>query len=569
MSPTDTHPCLSPRHDVAGYTSRAIPVNWASFIRNWGGRLLKPTSLREEAAVRWPVPPANADAGPVGPLLVITAIIVGCYFLLILAAPHFGPLDDHMLAVTILRGELLPPLILPELGRFYPLNGQELNLVSFFSISAFAFYFVNAVELIVLAWLFFSLMRGFAGDRAALAALLMLVVSPGFSEAWLRLFVPERGSLLFFVVFLWCYFRYEQRYRLVYAIGALLAANLALYYKEPGFIMLGTFSVVRLLGEHVTGSRRRRMVDALLLMSAAAYALIYYLLVWRHRGPVLYGHVPYSTLLVAGQNLVSYATGDPILFFLIIPLAVWRSAMLLSNKATVEPRGDALLLAAVAYMATYLLLNMFMPRYWLPAYAFAWPALLHFWTRLQRVRRLFGIMAAATVFSLITSAIPSALYYASYWKYVPRNYSEMVRYLAAEAKARNDGTLRIYLDGVQRDPEGELFASLLRFLDAAGVPPGRVVLFPDGDSESTPRTGDYLLITPFTFNNPNGAYLARLEHDYRLVWRTESPYSVPNLNLRVLLKYVALKYLLPEGGSEIRARQNFTYSLDYFLFVRR
>jgi len=120
--------------------------------------------------------------------------------------------------------------------------------------------------------LFFSLTRDITGGRVALAALLLLVFSPGFSEAWLRLLVPERGSLVFFIGFLWCYFRYEDRGHLAYATGALIAANVAMYYKEPGFIMLGTFAVVRLLSARLSKSDSTRIVDELLIVSVALSA---------------------------------------------------------------------------------------------------------------------------------------------------------------------------------------------------------------------------------------------------------------------------------------------------------
>ena len=86
---------------------------------------------------------------------------------------------------------MLPPFIAPDNGRFYPLNGQELNVISVFSTSAFAFYLVNAVELIALALLFFSLTRDITGGRVALAALLLLVFSPGFSESPSHKFIKD------------------------------------------------------------------------------------------------------------------------------------------------------------------------------------------------------------------------------------------------------------------------------------------------------------------------------------------------------------------------------------------
>jgi hypothetical protein len=84
-----------------------------------------------------------------------------------------------------------------------------------------------------------------------------------------------------------------------------------------------------------------------------------------------------------------------------------------------------------------------------------------------------------------------------------------------------------------------------------------------------PQPGDYLVLSPFNFANADAQSLPDMAGTWKLTWSSHSPFAVPNLSLRVAVKYIATRYILPHGGSEIGATNQFVYPVDYQILVRR
>lgn len=65
----------------------------------------------------------------------------------------FAVIDDHGLVDTLLVGKRMDFFIQPDIGRFYPLDGYELNLLSaLFGVSASVFYGFNALCVLLVAF---------------------------------------------------------------------------------------------------------------------------------------------------------------------------------------------------------------------------------------------------------------------------------------------------------------------------------------------------------------------------------------------------------------------------------
>lgn len=515
-----------------------------------------------------------------GMLSLLVPLLALGYAGLILVDVHLSPIDDHDFIATTLAGNWLTLDIDPSEGRFDPLTGQEVNLVALVSNTPFSYYAFNSVELLLFAGLFADLMRRFASRNQALATVLLLLALPGFASAWFRLEVSERDSLVLFAVFLWSYWRFEAGRSCGYAVLALLAANLALYYKETSFILLGSFCLARLAAARSGGEPKTSRLDAVLLLSAALYVGLYYALIYRHWGPVLYGASPVNPVLRAAKNLSAYATWDPFLVFLSAPLAAWRLGSVLLKRAPLDPIGDPLLVAAIAYALAYIVLNIAEDYYWLPAYAFALPGVFY-WARQPQIAtgRAWAIGSGLTLVFLVTGSIPTTLANIADYKYEPRNFNAMIAFLKADISARPaDEPVNLYLDGVSAD--GELYVSLARFLVYAGLPADRFDLRserpPNNVSRlgewadkvhrsysafqsvtpSHPGTGDYLIVPPYGGRRLDADGLASLDRDYRLVFRTLSPLGIPNLSVRAILRELA--------NGHVPAAQ-----LDYAIFVKR
>ncbi len=502
---------------------------------------------------------------------------------------HLSPNDDHGFVVTTLLGKPLQFDIDPSNGRFDPLTGQEFNLVALISNNPFSYFTFNAIELLLFAGLFMDVMRGFVEKKLALLALATLLLLPGFASAWFNLQVSERDSLALFAAFLWSYWRFANGNARTHALLAILSANLALYYKETSFIMLGSFALTRLAATEPRGNRTTSKLDILLLLSAMLFAVLYYVLIYRHRGPVLYGTLPVNPLLRAAKNVTLYITTDPILAFLVLPLTAWRFRMILTKRSPLDAVGDPMLAAAATYMSAYLILNIAKDYYWLPAYVFAMPALFHWAAQPEAAKaRAWAVGVGLTVVFLVTGAIPATLANITYYKYDPHNYDAMVNFLAANIGTSATGRTNIYIDGL--GPDSELYVSLARFLVHAGLPADRFDLrselpadYPDqlekgagkvahafsafqGAPPSHPGSGDYLIVPPYGDKRLDAGHPSRLETEYSLVFQTSSPLGIPDLSLRALLKRLARR-LVPEmvSGGDVELSAD----LDYAVFIKR
>lgn len=503
------------------------------------------------------------------PLAIAGLVLVLAYLFVILWAPALGPLDDHELLGTLYAGKRLGFYMSPLNGRFYPLDAQELNLVAIFSTSPFAFYLVNAAQLVVIALFFFDLNRRLSDKTLALAALVFLLLTPGFANAWTRLQIPERGEIFFFTLMLWCYVRFQSTRGILPFLGVLAAANVALYYKEPAFLSIGTFGVARLVLEWRNRERTTRLLDVLLAASAAGFLLAYYLVIYRHHhDTALYGQVAFSGLLVVVRGINDFAISDPLIMLGVPAMVLWRVFRILRTGKT-EPLADAMLVAALAYIPVFFLIGMLATSYYLlPTYAFALPAFCIYWrNRVPADRPLWRVGGAIVLVITLIGSLPLALFSLSFNKNVARNHSGAVAYLS-KAIAAQPGNTAIYIDGATPEKQSEIFFSLRRYLVAGGVPAEKFTLKPlMGWQAPGPQAGDYLIISPFDFANTDAQSLGAMSGTWNLVFASHSPLAVPNLSLRVAVKYLATHYLL--RGSDIGATNQFVYPVDYQILVKR
>ena len=495
-------------------------------------------------------------------LVCAVAVLALAYLHLLLLDVHFAPIDDHNLLVTTLAGKRFPLDIWPSQGRFDPLTGQELNLIALFAKGPAGYYAFNAVELLVLCLVLFDLVRAEGGTGRALIALAILVLLPGFAVAWLRLQVSERDSLTLFVLALWSYRRFA-RLRSPIAFGAaVIAANLALYCKETSFILIAVFAALRLLAQRARRVEETRALDLLLLGSAALYLALYALLIYPQWGAALYGAKPGSPLLRAVKYLGDYATTDPIVVFLVFPLAVRRGIAVLRHGAAIEPWADPLLLASAAYAASFLILGLHQPYYWLPAYAAALPALAA-WSRRSELRgsRVWRVGSGLAALLLVLGAIPDTLFQISSAKYVARNYDAMLGFLAGDIERRGDRSpARVTLDRIAAD--SELYVSLDRFLVHRGLPRDRFELAPEA------HASDYLIVTPSAGIDVDEAYLSAMGRDHRVAFGTRSEHAIPNFGIRIQLKALVLR-LFPSLAAAAGIDEQTSYGVDYYVLVPR
>lgn len=508
------------------------------------------------------------------------------FLALILAKPAFGPIDDHTLITTVIRGVRFPFSIHPEIGRFFPLNGQEFNLVPQSSTSPFWYYAVNAVEFAcfsVVLWNLLRLATGRAGLITGLAFLLLL--SPASTDSWFRLLVPERTSTLLFGIFLVMYYKAQAQRKVLPAVLGVVSGTLALYYKEPGFLALGAFATVHLVLTWRTSPRFSKILDTALLASSAIFALVYFVVIYSHRGDALYG-AQYSTApLILLRTAFTYAMTDPALVLGLLPLAAYRMWKVIKEPGAALPFFDSMLAGGTMYVLAYFVLRLRSPHYLLPAYVFALPPLIYYVSE-SGGRRVKQVLAVA-IFSLyLMSALPIGLFTLSQNKYVPINYSKTIAFLRQDlAQSESEDRPMIFLDGVNRGSGIESYVSLVAYLEWFGLrfdvgseqpsndsaiyhvdPSSKYSVFRD-PGVLTPKRGE-LVVACECYSLPlNKSYFEHKELDYDLLFSTHSPLAIPDLSLRNVAKYLVSE-LSPQSGL-IGGGRNFHRGPDYYVFRKR
>jgi hypothetical protein len=536
--------------------------------------------------------------------LFVSLVLV--YAGLLLVSPALGPNDDYAFLSTLQSGRPLPPYghNFPfyddaRIGRFDPLVAQEYNLVARISATPAAYYALNAIELLIFAALLYAVLRGAARDiRIATGAALLLFLSPGMTNAWFRLELGERGAALFLVAFLAAHLRLQRSGSLWAAALAVVAANVALYYKEPVFLALGTYAAA-----HLVLSRRDRpkivtAVDALVITGALLFVLLYFVDVSAVRGPWRYSNSVYPWSVVATKNLLNYTLfSDPLIMLLLLPLTATRAYAVWVWHEPPHAVFDSMLLAGCAYTSVFFVANIYGPYYLLPAYVFALPALLYFLAGRRYLERpAWKAVAVCAAAVLAVDTLPMGLHYLTYNKYLPVNFNRTIAFLASDIEAGGQaGRTRIFIDGVHRAQDTTVFFIFGEFLRHRGLRPEQFDVESDvaptrpaapatlrprylmeygayrGGPVPTPAAGDYRVVSPASEQDITAPYLASLRRNYRLVFATTSPLAFPAYTAKTAVK----ELLDARLTADLKKRQGLIVSEntlerpDFYVFVHK
>jgi len=246
------------------------------------------------------------------------------------------------------------------------------------------------------------------------------------------------------------------------------------------------------------------------------------------------------------------------------------------------------------YVLGYFVLNIYSPAYLLPAYIFALPPLIYFFSQAEQ-RTLFWKGAAAICgLALLLNVFPAGIHYLTYHKYLSVNFNKTQDFLIRDINSRYPRQrANIFLDAIEPSTGGLIYSIFAEFLQYKGLPWERFDFKSNVKTEdlfllnmenlNSPFSvfqnnkffeiskGDYLIITPdSTTKNINKAYIQSLGKDYDLLFRTKSPLAFPNLNLKTPIKYFLSKRL-SQGQKEkgVMINENLMHWPDYYVFIRK
>ncbi len=546
-------------------------------------------------------------------------VMLAGYCAILLIDPQLGPADEYHFLPTLQQGRWFP-MYGPDfpyydsdaLGRFLPLAGQEYNLAAIFSRTAFSYYLLNAVELSMAMALLVGIIRRTSGNTvwAYVAGIYVLLV-PAVSVAFFKLLYVDRGVFLFTGCLIYAFIRFAETQKARYWVAALLAANIAIYYKEAAFSIVLAFSVSHLVLTRRSASRAQRLLDAALALSAVLYLAIYLVRIIPVSKAAFNPYGDQTIIFV--KNLFNYAlVSDPLAILGFVPLFVFRLWRVVVGKHAPHPILDPMLAAAVGYVCVFFVLNIYMPYYMLPAYMLGVPAFVHF--VLVQQQRVLGWRIAVLAIGLasVLNSIPLGLHFLTYNKYVPSNFHKTMIFLVEDIGRRYEGKrIPIFFEGVDRGAGRGVYYVVGEYLRYHGLsirkfdlksgqearepgpflghasplekPEDLAEVLKTGALEypqypfsvfqpgplSEPRAGDYLVLSPHSTKQRGQAFLKGLEAEYDLVFAAEGALAIPRVGLKTLVKQAMLTLLPAERREELIVSENLMNWPNYYVFVKR
>jgi hypothetical protein len=300
---------------------------------------------------------------------VLVAFLVA-YIAMTLVWEDFAYEDNSNFTLTTLRGHDILPPIWPGEGRFFPLAFQEFDLIRHFTDSAIGYQVLPIAELLVFVFILLIL-DDELGVVARVSLAILALLTPSILISLGGLIFPERNELLFLAGLILCVKRFEETESTRWAPGAVLCAQIILYYKETAFLLVLGLAGGRLLFRYGSGERARwdygRLFDRqgrldLSLIGVVVLWLIYYFAAMGLRPNMTYA-ITFQQPFV--RTLLVYTSRD-VLAWLLAAVAAGRIYLILRGRAAPLPLWDGLALGGVACFVAYLYLRLDLPWYSAP-----------------------------------------------------------------------------------------------------------------------------------------------------------------------------------------------------------
>lgn len=523
---------------------------------------------------------------------VLFYFVIILYGFLIVFKANFGVIDDHTLINTLFSGKKIPFFILPEIGRYYPLGFQELNIISIFSTTSFAFYLFNMVQFFIVIILIYKIILYlFGSERKYLAyiAIFFLIFTPGFVTAWFRLFVPERDQFFFLLLFLYFFIK-SSKGNVIYILLALLFANLSLYYKEPTFIMIGSFAFFHFLLGYKQIDFKQKILDVLLIFSSIIFIVIYFFLVYLKKGDVLYGEVNINPLIQLIKILVNYSLNDPLIVFILLPLSIFRAYMIIFKKER-NYFFDPLLFSSVLYFIVFIKLNMFSQHYLLPIYCFGLFVVVKYLAEKNYFKStLIKFTTGISLILIFSSSLPTGIHLISFYKNVPNNFQATLEFLKFYLP-NNSKRVDVFLYGVNRNTGVEVYHSFIKYMEYEGINSDVFDMQSEQDDNGILQTwiddhspytvckqamaskidsGDLIIITPHTtyFFDLQKSQISELNKEYDLVFHADSFVEIPNISLKSMAKSLYRKFK-SSNTPFMLSSNTYNWPIDFYVLKKK
>jgi hypothetical protein len=302
--------------------------------------------------------------------LMLLAMFLTSYIAMTLVWEDFVHYDNDLLILSVLKGSNIPPPIWRDNGRFFPLGMQEFNLIRHFTNTPIGYHLLPIVQVLI----FFCMLLVLDDElsitaRAGLAMLVLL--TPTLFLSFDGLIWEERNVLFFLTCLMLSVKQFERTKAVLWAVAAVVCAQIMLYYKEIGFLLLLCFAAVRLISRCRNGQHGRwdykRLWDResrldLCLASLAVLFLLSYFAVMGIHVNTTYAHAHRHPM----AELVLHYVWLDLLVWLFMCFVVRRTYLVLRDRTAPWMLWDALAFGGVAWFFAYLYLSMYSAYYLAP-----------------------------------------------------------------------------------------------------------------------------------------------------------------------------------------------------------
>ena len=467
-------------------------------------------------------------------------------------------------------------------GRYSPLNGLSQQIISYLSFSPIFFFLYNYIVGCFSIIIILKITSNLSYDFRYVPVLIIFL--PGFSETYYSFYAGEPTLILFWCILLLCLYNIFLRNTSA-SISSLLiiltAANIALYHKEPGFIILIVFSVSYLFGYLFSHNKRgsigekfiyKFFVLMALLSSGIAYFIQY---LFFSLNSFKTGYLTSLTpdwsltgrLYYSFKALILYIISDPIIT-VILPLFFILSFFLRRKTKSRNNLSDhnqlylfytCLSFSVMCYLGFFLLLGIHAQHYLLPTYPFAIISLtgyLHVFMPMikKKLKHLYVLVPVVLTALLLVNSLFSSINVAINLKVSSHNFMRYKDALIQKIDNINlieNNRVNFYLPG-KKDigTDASRHIDILKFFDMDmdnikfeynSANQNWVEYSSASSTKNLIQIGDLFLITPNSTISQE-EIMANL-HDLHLrnIFQTQSAYYFEIPEIRHFLKFIMLK----------------------------
>jgi hypothetical protein len=440
----------------------------------------------------------------------VTTILVALPLLIIsLTGAAFAYHDNDVLLTTTVVGRPLTLGIWPDQGRYFPLFSREFVALAKVSSDPLFYYSFIALQLVILCIALNIALAELSVGWRTLACVLALS-SSGTVILFVEAIYPERNIVFLLAIFIAAVRRFDVRPSRVNMAVALLAANGAMYFKEPTFLLFAAFALVRLdIARRAGRAGWRSMLrpfELALLAATAVFGIQLAILVAGSDNTYV-DNFNIGPLSALGR----YLRIDPLLLALLICL-VFRAVRWRRDRR-IDPLWDPLAVGAVVYFVVLVARGLAVDRYMGPVDLIAAlyvtrEVAVKVSSRTERpTRRALARSAVAAVAILSVGTIGTGAFRAVEHRSVVTGTEELAEFVASYSST-NDGTTRLWFPDTL-DYRIMNFAAYLAYSHPDAV--GRIELtapldFPDGrcvyyrefacSTSTSPQPGDLVVQLP-------------------------------------------------------------------------